>query len=204
MRQPARRRGSDRRKSSVLERRRESCWAAYADPLAQPRAAGQSIRDGARLWEASRLWQFFHEIREAAFPSERGAHRKVLWTNLVKFVTKDGSLLTMPYTEAEEAIQLQNDILTGELRIAKPEFCLFVTGPNFDCMLRRYFPGLRFVPLQTHERKAQLTEREFALLVYRQLPLHSNRTYHPGHLSRQKMLRKKVLQILSHQLAACQ
>jgi hypothetical protein len=141
------------------------------------------------------FWRFFHELRESSFPSERDAHRKVLWTNLVKFVTKHGSLLQMPYPKAEEAIQLQDDILTTELRIAKPEVCIFVTGPDFDCLLRRYFRGLKF-------ERLNLPERAFARLVHPQLPEHSYRTYHPNYLSRNRKLRKQVLNILAQQLGS--
>src|ERR1019366_730137 len=115
------------------------------------------------------FWQFFHEVRKRAFPSEPDAHGKVLWTNLVKFVTRDGSLLKhkMLYHEVEEAIQLQDDVMTTELRIANPEVCLFVTGPRFDCVLRRYFPGLKFEQLPLAVGRTQLDEREFARLVHR-------------------------------------
>lgn len=149
------------------------------------------------------FWQFFHEVRKRAFPSEPDAHRKVLWTNLVKFVTKDGSLLKqkMPYHEVEEVIQLQDDLVTTELRIANPEVCLFVTGPDFDCILRRYFPGLRFEQLPLAGARTQLDERKFARLVHRRLPPNSYRTYHPNYL-RQRKLWDQVFQILSQELGA--
>jgi hypothetical protein len=149
------------------------------------------------------FWQFFHEVRKQAFPSEPDAHRKVLWTNLVKFVAKDGSLLKqkMRYHEVEEAIQLQDDLVATELRIANPEVCIFVTGPSFDCILRRYFPGLRFEQLPLAGARTRLDEREFARLVHRRLPPNSYRTYHPNHLRRGKLW-DKVFQILSQELGA--
>lgn len=149
------------------------------------------------------FWQFFHEVRKRVFPSEPDAHRKVLWTNLVKFVTKDGSLLKqkMRYHEVEEAIQLQDDLVTTEIRIANPEVCLFVTGPSFDCILRRYFPGLRFEQLPLAGARTQLDERAFARLVHRRLPPHSYRTYHPSHLRRGKLW-DRVFRILSQEISA--
>jgi hypothetical protein len=142
------------------------------------------------------FWQFFHKVRESAFSTEREARRKVLWTNLVKFVAKDGTkLLEWPYAEAEEAIQLQDDVLTTELRIANPDVCLFVTGPDFDCILKRYFRDVKFI------EASNLPKHQFARLVHEDLPRRSYRTYHPGYLSYHRKLWKEVLHILSQELA---
>ncbi|MBI3799168.1 MAG: hypothetical protein HY268_19670 [Deltaproteobacteria bacterium] len=143
---------------------------------------------------SSPFWQFCHKVRVSAFPSEPEARRKVLWTNLIKFVASDRRpILWKPY--AEEALRLQEDILTTELTIAKPNVCLFVTGPNFDSVLERYFQGVRFEALD-------LPVRQFAQLVHPRLPRHSYRTYHPNYLNRDRKERwDKVLQILSRELA---
>ena len=106
---------------------------------------------------ASPFWQFFHAVRLAAFPNESEARRKVLWTNLVKFVSADESPITWkPYSET--ALKLQHGILTTELSIAEPNVCLFVTGPSYDPILERYFPGIHFEPFE-------LPVRQFAKLV---------------------------------------
>lgn len=116
----------------------------------------------------------------------------MLWTNLVKFVASDGSsILSKPY--AEDALKLQVDILTTELKIANPDVCLFVTGPDYDRVLERYYPGLRFEPLN-------LPLRQFAKLFHPHLPRHSYRTYHPKALRLQKVW-DEVLRILSRELS---
>jgi hypothetical protein len=150
--------------------------------------------DLAAKYNASPFWQFFHAVRLSAFPNEPDARRKILWTNLVKFVSADESpILWQPYFEA--AFRLQDDILTTELAIAKPDICLFVTGPDYDFVLERYYSGLRFEPLD-------LPVREFARLVHRNLPRHSYRSYHPNYLNRDRIARwDKVLQILSRELS---
>jgi len=140
------------------------------------------------------FWKFFHTVREFAFPTERNAHQKVLWTNLIKFVTKNGSLLKKPYPEAEEAIQLQEDVLITELKIAKPHVCIFVTGPDYDCILKRYFRGVKFITMHG------LNDQLFAKLAHKDLPHHSYRTYHPGYLRRQKKKWDQVLRILRREL----
>jgi len=140
------------------------------------------------------FWQFFHKgIREHIFSKERELHRKVLWTNLVKFVGKGGqSLLKQPFAKTEMAIQLQEDILINELKIAKADVCIFVTGPDYDCLLRRYFKGIKFESLK-------LSEKQFARLHHRHLPYHSYRTYHPRYL-RQKKLWDRVLKSIRYEL----
>jgi hypothetical protein len=145
-------------------------------------------------YNASPFWQFFHAVRLSAFPNESDARRKVLWTNLVKFVTADeSSILKEPYAEA--ALQLQDDVFTTELAIAKPDVCLFVTGPNYDIVLKRYFDGLQFVPLD-------LPVRQFARLVHPNLPYHSYRSYHPKFLNYDRTARwHKVLQMLARELS---
>lgn len=143
---------------------------------------------------ASPFWQFFHAVRLSAFPDEGEARRKILWTNLIKFVAADeSSILWKPYAEA--AIQLQRDILITELTIARPNICLFVTGPNYDFMLQRYFEGVLFEPLE-------LPVRQFARLSHPNLPQHSYRIYHPNYLNRDRKERwNKVFQILSRELS---
>ena len=140
------------------------------------------------------FWQFFHTVRLSAFPNEPDARRRVLWTNLVKFVSVDARpILRKPYAEA--ALRLQDDIFTTERAIAKPDICLFLTGPNYDFVLERYFRGLRFEPLD-------LPVQQFARLVHPGLPMHSFRSYHPNYLNRNRAERwERVLQILSRELS---
>lgn len=137
------------------------------------------------------FWQFFHEIRECFFPIEPELRRRVLWTNLVKFVANDRtSILWKPYFE--EALRLQDDVLKTELSIADPDICIFVTGPNYDEILKRYFPGLRFEHLA-------LPVRQFAKLSHNELPERSYRTYHPRYL-RQGKLWEAVTSMLTTEL----
>jgi len=139
------------------------------------------------------FWQFFHQVRTLQHGPNAG-RRMVLWTNLVKFVaTDESSILWKPYAEA--ALQLQQDMLTTELAIVRPDICLFVTGPDYDFVLKRYFGGILFEPLD-------LPVRQFARLVHPRLPRHSYRTYHPNYLNRDRKSRwNKVLQMLSQELS---
>ena len=65
--------------------------------------------------------------------------------------------------------------LITELKIAEPEVCLFVTGPDYDRIIGQYYPGIEFQPIHA-------PVREFAQLVHRDLPEKSYRCYHPKYL----------------------
>lgn len=140
------------------------------------------------------FWQFFHGIRLAAFPREPEARRKVLWSNLVKFVSDDQTPITSkPYSEA--ALAVQKEILPTELSIAKPDVCIFVTGPSYDTILESYYPGLRLEALD-------LPVRQFARLVHESLPRQSFRCYHPNYLNRDRRQRwDKVFELLTREMS---
>ncbi len=125
----------------------------------------------------SPFWQFFHQVGNEAFSGEAKGWDRVLWTNLVKFVCDDCKPVLGRAIEVA-AIPLQEDIMKEELRIAEPEICLFVTGPRYDRILERYFPGIRYVPLN----ETGMAARQFARLVHKDLPENSYRTYHPQYL----------------------
>jgi hypothetical protein len=119
------------------------------------------------------FWQFFHQVRTLQHGPSAG-RRMVLWTNLVKFVSsEEDPILWKPYRDA--ALALQDDILFTELRLTTPDICIFVTGPDYDSIIDRYYPGIRY-----HAIVAPV--REFAKLEHPDLPKHSYRCYHPKYL----------------------
>ena len=122
---------------------------------------------------SSPFWQFFHQVRTAQHGLNAG-QRTVLWTNLIKFVDAgQNRILWKSYKD--EAIELQKDILVTELRLTKPDVCIFVTGPDYDEILELYYPGIQFQALSS-------PVREFAKLKHKDLPNRSYRCYHPKYL----------------------
>lgn len=126
--------------------------------------------DFGATYYASPFWQFFHVVRRSHLGTD-SSRRSLLWANLVKFVTghKD-PVLWQPYRE--EALSLQDAVFKAELRILRPDICIFVVGPEYDEILSRYFPGLQFVGEPS-------TLRHFARLEHQDLPARSYRTFHP-------------------------
>ena len=141
-------------------------------------------------YPASPFWDFFHKIRtlQNGLNSNR---RTVLWTNLVKFVTCDQeSILSKPFCNA--ALVIQDEMLKTELRLAAPKTCIFVTGPDYDYIIERYYPGVLFQSISA-------PVREFAKLVHPDLPEKSYRCYHPKYL-RLSGLWEPVIATLTNEL----
>jgi hypothetical protein len=100
------------------------------------------------------------------------------WINLLKFVTADRkSVLGMPFENA--ALNLQGDLFLRELAILRPHACIFATGPHYDRIIERYYPGIIF-------EDDGFGVRTLAALKHAWLPVPSFRTYHPHALRRMK------------------
>lgn len=94
------------------------------------------------------------------------------WTNLNKFDLDAGR----PYGEYEAAISKLDDILLLELKILKPDYCLFYTGPSFDYRLKALFQDIDFIEIPN------FTLRQFCKLKHPDLPENSYRSHHPKSL----------------------
>ncbi len=170
-------------------------WYSYREfvsPLSIGKAIAVHRHSSERHNPGKPFRRFFHAVAEGAFPGEPDGWKKILWTNLVKFVCtgKEASVLKKPF--AEQVLQMQRNVLREELRIAEPHICIFVTGPDYDQVLERCFPGIRYEQLD-------LPGRQFARLVHNNLPNKSYRTYHPRYLL-PKGLWDPVLQSLGREL----
>ncbi len=56
--------------------------------------------DFGKEYYSSPFWRFFHQIRHCAFPQEPNARKKVLWTNLLKFVATDTTRYLTNHTQS--------------------------------------------------------------------------------------------------------
>ena len=124
-------------------------------------------------YHSSPFWQFFHKVRTNQHGINAG-QRMLLWTNLIKFVSDDqSSILWKP--NKDEVLALQDGILVTELQLTAPDVCIFVTGPDYDDIIERYYPGIQFKTITA-------PVREFAKLIHPDLPEKSYRCYHPKYL----------------------
>lgn len=114
---------------------------------------------------SSPFWRAFRQVQAW----NKG---ELAWTNLSKFDYLGKSISDSP--NLSEIINLQIEIFQQEVQIADPHIVLFLTGPNYDWMLKRFFPEMVSQPLNGDPAIQQLSH---ALL-----PKYSFRTYHPRYL----------------------
>jgi hypothetical protein len=118
----------------------------------------------------SPFWQAFREI-------QKWPNAGLMWTNIIRVDYHGGSILTADSTVQEAILQQQYQVLRDELTLLMPSVCIFVTGPDYDPVLRAAFPTLEFKEIDLAPK------RELARLVHSDLPARSYRTYHPKPLS---------------------
>lgn len=95
----------------------------------------------------------------------------ILWTNLLRHDYFGNG--KVPY-EVEEKITFDNNyVFRKELEILKPEAIVFVTGPKYDYILEKTFPGIKKVGIKN------MAIGEICLLEHRDLPQKAIRVYHP-------------------------
>lgn len=82
---------------------------------------------------------------------------------------------------AEKALSpdKNRNLIRNEISILKPTACIFFTGPNRDHLIDRKWLEIRRETVLDGVPAEQLCR-----LAHPDLPMHSYRTYHPGHLSR--------------------
>ena len=133
--------------------------------------------DFGRMYNST-FFQYFDRIRNSIFGANatKDSRKVILWLNLFKFF--HGSMIRSPHLEA--VLNLQADVFQQELKLLKPDVVIFLTGPNYDCIIRRFYPNVLPKPLEVY------SERQVAQLVHRDLPSLTFRTYHPGYLNRFK------------------
>ncbi len=122
-------------------------WSYHTDDIEKQMKTYEDFNVGIAYY-ASPFWNITRKV-EIALDNQP---HSCAWTNLKKFDLDAGQ----PYGEYETAISILNDILLSELKIIKPDFCLFYTGPSFDYRLRKIFQDIEFVEIPN------FTVRQFA------------------------------------------
>ena len=100
-----------------------------------------------------------------------------------------------PNGKHEIAISSLDKILIDEIKILKPQICIFFIGHKFDCRLSKIFLDIQF------NEVAGFNKMEFCQLKSSLLPELSFRAYHPGYLRRSGK-EKKFLNFIDN-LSTC-
>ncbi len=122
----------------------------------------------------SPFWSFAHALDRKLNPN--GPARSFLWSNLARI------------GKAEEAGRVPDEslkfwsgqrLLAAEIKLLCPKMVLFATGPDYDDLLTKEFPGIRLKGLSHEEPVSAISHPD--------LPALSFRSYHPTFLRRDKL-----------------
>ncbi len=141
--------------------------------------------DVGRPNEKAPFWTLTRQLEKALDNEDHSC----AWTNLSKYSDKG----RRPTGLVEAYVATLDRILIEEIRILKPEICIFFTGPNFDVRLLHMFSGVSLKAV------APFTKHELAQLQHPILPAFSFRTYHPKFLR----FKGKENDVVKSVVAAC-
>jgi hypothetical protein len=116
-------------------------------------------------YTSSPFWNITRKV-EALFENEPYS---CAWSNLNRFDHNGGS----PKGNVELEIPKFDQILAEEIKILKPDLCLFYTNHKYDWRLKQIYTGLSL------EEIHGLPTKHFCKLSHPDLPLRSFRTPHP-------------------------
>lgn len=124
----------------------------------------------------SPFWSFHRRIAEGMGLDWRA----VLWSNLVRFdgtqLNGHGSLIGHPHESA--LLDLQRGVLSNEIDGLNIDTVIFLTGPNYDHIIRHEFGDIEFSAV------GQYPVRHLAHVEHRERRTRMMRTYHPAYLRR--------------------
>lgn len=135
----------------------------------------------------SPFWDHVHRLQRLLSPlvPEKG----FVWANLVPCDQNRGR----PVDCVLDAL-LSPQVFRREVRILAPDAVVFFTGPQYDAVLSRVFPGLRLEA--EHGFGGKLLSR----VVHPELPPASFRTFHPKYL---RLRRLEVLSPIADRVRRC-
>lgn len=114
-----------------------------------------------------------------------------LTTNINKFDVDKKS----PKGKNLEIISGIDSMLIDEIRISKPNVCIFFTGPSLDFRIDSIFSGIEFIEIPGFK------VRQLCQLKHQALPKHTFRSYHPNYLrlsKREPRFIEAIEQLLTH------
>lgn len=143
-------------------------------------------------WYASPFWKRFREVGRRLLGA-RYTTRAVAWMNLFKFNhdVDESNVCPMVYSpHLASVLRFQSDIFSKEVHQLAPRVLIFFTGPIYDQIINRFYPGCRFEPLGGYN------ERQVARVRHDGLPELTFRTYHPGYIDRHRAVRSGFIEAI--------
>jgi len=110
----------------------------------------------------------------------------MLWSNLFRCALQEGAVIPayrsgmLQEKQLREILDWQSTLLLQEITVLAPTAVVFFTGPRYDQVLLKEFPGAQFSAIGTRPARA------VARVAGSALPKSTFRTYHPNYLRRSK------------------
>lgn len=135
----------------------------------------------------SPFWSFAHTLDSEL--NSQGPARSFIWSNIARIGwAKDPGRVPDEYLD----FWSRHRLLAKEVQLLVPQLVLFVTGPDYDDLLKREFPGIDLPMLSFAEPISRTSHPE--------LPALSFTSYHPAFLRRHG-LEKSVRDFVSARVA---
>jgi hypothetical protein len=138
------------------------------------------------------FWNGLHEYANTIEDLTK-CNVQFMWNNLVKVgqATSKGKPCDQIIDAGIEAF----DVIPREIEILEPDIVIFFTGPNYDSIIDRVFPGTEYTRINNH-----WDSRQLAVLESPALPPLSFRTYHPNFLYRHTDRRNSIRDAITRRI----
>lgn len=155
-------------------------WSYYVDDIDKQLENYQWFNLG-KTYYASPFWNITRKVETALGNEEYSC----VWTNINKFDLD----ANRPFDDYETEISKLDSLLINEIKILKPDICIFFTGPSFDYRIKTIFKNVSF------ERVEGWDINQVCKLKHSQLPEFTYRTHHPKSL-RIRHLEDKFIELI--------
>lgn len=134
------------------------------------------------------FWRFVRHL-EARLGIEPGC---IVWSNLERVdQEKTGTRNRRPVADIETELNTLFPVLKQEIALTVPDVVVFFTGPDYDDQLERIFPNAVRSAIPGFDVRA------LARVEHPALPKKAFRSYHPGHLVRDRQRWESTLAALA-------
>ncbi|HRK71319.1 MAG TPA: hypothetical protein PLA85_07010 [Micropepsaceae bacterium] len=142
---------------------------------------------------SSPFWRFHHKLAERL----GFGPRTLLWSNLVRFGLKkspgeSASLIESSHPDTPKLLDIQRGTLLREIEELQVHAVVFVTGPNYDAIIRDEFGDVEFLPIRQVDEPPP-GRWLLDIIQCKKFPdLQIVRTYHPKPLQLYKIFDRAI------------
>lgn len=130
-------------------------------------------------WEYNTtFFQYFARLRKEIHGEQASEQQQsILWLNLFKL--NHGGKCSWKSPLYEQMLAIQAGVFQAEIKALDPHVVIFLTGPDYDQVIERFFPQIQRATISPFE------QRQVMRISAPGLPRLTFRSYHPGYVHRQ-------------------